>query len=104
MWNVPGYQAEDIKKYFFVCECCQLAGLLEDQTAKLEQLVDFLVKIDGNDRIMEDMQLDAKGVTTSQNAHKLWIHSKKFISKAWHEKKWKSKEKALSKCLQKKQR
>lgn len=56
-----------------VCECCQLAGLTEDQTAKLEQVDDFLVKIDGNDRIIEDMQLvsDAKGVMTSGKMHKL---------------------------------
>lgn len=79
MRNVPGYQAEDIKKYFFVCECCQLAGLLEDQTAKLEQLVDFLVKIDGNDRIIEDMQLDAKGVNIRKGAQAVNLQQKVYF-------------------------
>lgn len=56
-----------------LCECLQLAGLTEDQTAKLGKVVDFIVRIDGNDRIIEDMQLvsDAKGVTTSGKVHKL---------------------------------
>lgn len=42
-------------KNIFVCKCCQLAVVLEDQTAKLEQLVDFLVKIDEYDRIIDDV-------------------------------------------------
>lgn len=56
-----------------MCECCQLAGLTADQTAKLEKLVDFIVMIDGNDRIIEDRQLvsDAKAVMTSGKVHKL---------------------------------
>lgn len=43
------------------------------KSAKLGKVVDFLVRIDGNDRIIEDMQLvsDAKEVTTSGKVRKL---------------------------------
>lgn len=44
----------------FVCVCCQLAVAQEDQTDKLEQLVDFLVKIDEYDRLIDGMQLVSK--------------------------------------------
>lgn len=56
-----------------MCECCQLAVVLEDKTAKLEQLVDFLVKIDEYDRIIDDIQLvsNTKGVITSAKMYKL---------------------------------
>lgn len=56
-----------------MCECCQLAVVLEDQTGKLEQLVDFLVKINEYDRIIDDMLLvsNAKGVMTSGKLYKL---------------------------------
>lgn len=47
--------------------------VLEDQTAKLEELVDFLVKINEYDRITDDvwLVLNAKGVITSGKVYKL---------------------------------
>lgn len=56
-----------------MCECCQLAVVLEGKTAKLEQLVDFLVKIDEYDRIIDDIRLvsNAKGAITSGKVYKL---------------------------------
>lgn len=90
----------------FVCVCCQLAVAQEDQTDKLEQLVDFLVKIDEYDRLIDGMQLVSKREQQNQErSTSCECTAKRLLLRHSAGKKKKNQQKGqwLSKCLEKKQ-